>query len=319
MIRQQGKIPRDAVIELFLAEGRLQVDLRIIPVLFHVAQMAGSTQGQRAADAKMGEQHLALLVKDGLAVLKQGQRHVFQGQPHHFFAVGVMAHQAHQTGHRLHQGVPGLLCQLVAVAGGAGGGVAHAASGHQHRVGPIFPARGAPHADAPQRRASLFLFGMARVLRHSGGRFRFRRHFFQQQLFRAVMYKFRILCVAEKGLPDFFCLVRHREHPAAAFHLQLHAEVLEQFHSLGGRERPQRGKQKPRVRAHMPQEFLRRAIVGHVAAALASDQNFLAGLIHVLQHRHLMPLPHGGTRRHQSRRTGTYDQHLRHLISSQNA
>ena len=168
-------------------------------------------------------------------------------------------------------------------------------------------------------RASVFLFGMARVFRRGRGRFRFRRHFFQQQLFRAVMYKFRILRVAQKGLPDFFCLVRHREHPAAAFHLQLHAEAFEQFHSLGGRERPQRGKQKPRVRAHMPQKFLCRAVVGHVAAALASDQNFLAGLVHVLQHRHLMPLPHGGTRRHQSRRTGTYDQHLRHLISSQNA
>ena len=91
----------------------------MVLVLFHIAQMAGRAQGQRAADAKVGEQHLALLLKDVLAVLKKGQGHIFQGKPHHLFAVRVMADQTDQTGHRLHKGVPGLPGQPVAVTGGA--------------------------------------------------------------------------------------------------------------------------------------------------------------------------------------------------------
>ena len=97
VVGQQGKVPGDAVVELLFAEGGLEVDLRVILVLFHVAQVAGRTQGQRAADAEVGEQHLALLVKDSLAVLEQGQGDVFQRQTHHLFAVGVVAHKAHET------------------------------------------------------------------------------------------------------------------------------------------------------------------------------------------------------------------------------
>ena len=151
----------------------------MILVFFHVAQMAGCAQSQRAADAKMGEQHFALLVKNGLAVLEQGQGDVFQRQAHHLFAVRVMAHKTDQTGHRLDEGVPGLLGQFVAVAGRAGGGVAHAAGGHQHGIRPVLPAGGAPHTDAPQCRACLFLFGVARVFRCGGSCFRLRCYLFQ--------------------------------------------------------------------------------------------------------------------------------------------
>ena len=98
VVGQQGKVPGDAVVELLFAEGGLEVNLRVILVLFHVAQVAGRAQGQRAADAEVGEQHLALLVKDGLSVLEQGQGDVFQRQTHHLFAVGVVAHKAHETG-----------------------------------------------------------------------------------------------------------------------------------------------------------------------------------------------------------------------------
>ena len=179
VVCQQGKIPRDAVIKLLLAESGLEVDLRMILVFFHVAQMAGCAQSQRAADAKMGEQHFALLVKNGLAVLEQGQGDVFQRQAHHLFAVRVMAHKTDQTGHRLDEGVPGLLGQFVTIAGRAGGGVAHAAGGHQHGIRPVLPAGGAPHTDAPQCRACLFLFGVARVFRCGGSCFRLRCYLFQ--------------------------------------------------------------------------------------------------------------------------------------------
>ena len=67
------------------------------------------------------------------------------------------------------------------------------------------------------------------------------------------------------------------------------------------------------------QKLLRGAVVGHIAAPLARDQDLLTGLVGMLQHRYLMPLPHGSTRRHQACRTCAYDQHLCHLFSSQKA
>ena len=319
MVGQQGKIPGDAVIELLLAQGGLQVDLGVVLVLFHIAQMAGRAQGQRAADAKVGEQHLALLLKDVLAVLKKGQGHIFQGKPHHLFAVRVMADQTDQTGHRLHKGVPGLPGQPVAVTGGAGGGVAHTAGGHQHGIGPVFFPGSPPHTDTAQGRPGFFLFGMARIFRHGRGGFRLRRQLFQKQLFCPVIDDLRVLCVAEQCLPDLFGFVGHREHPAAALHLQLHAQALEQLHGPGGRERPQRGEQKARIGADMVQKLLRSAVVGHIAAPLARDKNLLTGLVGMLQHRYLMPLPHSGPRRHQPGRTGPHDQHLCHSGSSRNS
>ena len=313
VVCQQRKVPGNAVVQLLLAQGGLQVDLRDVPVLFHVPQMAGRAQGQRPADAKVGEQHLALLVKDGLAVLQQGQGDVFQRQTHHLFAVRVAADKADQTGHRLHKGVPRLLRQLVAIAGRAGGGVAHAAGSHQYSVCPVLPAGSAPHAHAAQRRASLFLFGVTRVFRCRRGGFCLRHDVLQQQLFCAVVDDVGVLRIAQQCLPDLLGLIRYREHPAAALHLQLHAKAFEQFHGLCRGERPQRGVQKARVRAHMAQKLLCRAVVGHVAASLAGDKDLLPGLLGMLQHRHLMSLPHGSTRRHQSGCPGSHDQNPCHL------
>ena len=202
VVRQQGKIAGDAVVELLLAQGGLQVDLRMVAVLFHVAEVAGCAQRQRAADAEVGKQHLALLVEDGLAVLKQGQRHIFQGQSHHLLAVRVMADQTHQAGHRLHDGVPGLLGQFVAVAGGAGRRVAQAARSHQHGIGAVLPAGGSPHPDAAAGRTGLFLFGVARVLRRRRGSLLNRGQRLQQQFLGPVADDAGLLGVAQQRLTD---------------------------------------------------------------------------------------------------------------------
>ena len=207
VVCQQGKVPGDAVVQLLLAQGGLQVDLRDVSVLFHIPQMAGRAQSQRPADAKVGKQHLALLVKNGLAVLQQGQGDVFQRQTHHLFAVRVAADKADQTGHRLHKGVPRLLRQLVAVTGRTGSGVAHAAGSHQHGVRPVFPAGSAPHAHAAQHRARLFLFGVARVFRCRRGGLCLRHDVLQQQLFCAVIDDVRILRIAQQRLPDLLGLI----------------------------------------------------------------------------------------------------------------
>ena len=74
-------------------------------MLFHVAQMTRRAEGQRPADAEVGEQHLALLLEDRFAVLVEGEGHVLEGEAHHLLAVGVMAHEADKAGDRLHEGV----------------------------------------------------------------------------------------------------------------------------------------------------------------------------------------------------------------------
>ena len=211
-----------------------------------------------------------------------------------------------------------LLRQLVAIAGRTGGGVAYAAGGHQHRIRPVLPAGSAPHAHAAQRRACLFLFGVARVFRCRRGGLCLRHDVLQQQLFCAIIDDVGVLRIAQQRLPDLLGLIRYREHPAAALHLQLHAKAFEQFHGLCRGERSQRGVQKARVRAHMAQKPLCRAVIGHIAAPLAGDKDLLPGLLGMLQHRHLMSLPHGSTRRHQSGCPGSHDQNPCHLSSSQN-
>ena len=316
MVGQQRKIPGDAVVKLLLAEGGLQVNFRVVFVLFHVAQMAGRAEGQRAADAKMGKQHLALLVEDGFVVFVQGQRYVFQGQTHHLFAVRVVADEADEAGHRVHDGVARLLGQLVAVARGARGGVAQAARGHQHCVGLVLQARGAPDAHAAVGRARLFLFGVARVF---GGFWLFLflwDYGLQQQLFCAVFDDLRVRGVPQQRLPDLLGLIGHREHPAAPLHFQLHTQALEELHGFGGRERPQRGVQEPGIRPHMVQKLLGGAIVGHVTAALARDENLLAGLFGVFQHRDAVALPRGCTCRHEARRAAADDDDLCHPSTS---
>ena len=56
----------------------------------------------------------------------------------------------------------------------------------------------------------------------------------------------------------------------------------------------------------MVQKFLCGAVVGHIAAALAGDKNFLSRFFHMFQHRHLMPLPQGRARRHQAGSAAAY-------------
>ena len=206
MVRQKGKVPGDAVIKLFLAEGRLQINKSFVLVLFHVAQMARRAEGQRPADAEVGEQHLALLLEDGFAVLVEGEGHVLEGEAHHLLAVGIVAHEADEAGDRLHEGVACLPGQLVAVAGGAGGGVAQAARCHQNGVRLVLPARSSPHSYTAIGRAGLFLFRAARSFRRGRRFFRLGQRL-QQQFFCPVVDDVRSVCVPQKSLPDLFGLV----------------------------------------------------------------------------------------------------------------
>ena len=165
--------------------------------------MTRRAEGQRPADAEVGEQHLALLLEDGFAVLVEGEGHVLEGKSHHLLAVGVMAHEA---GDRLHEGVARLLGQLVAVAGGTGSGVAQTSRCHQNGVRLVLPARSSPHTHAAIGRAGLFLFRVARIFRRGRRFFRLGQRL-QQQLFCPVVDDVRSVCVPQKSLPDLFGLI----------------------------------------------------------------------------------------------------------------
>ena len=84
----------------------------------------------------MGEEHLPLLLEDHLFLLVlQGEGDVLQGQSLHFGAGLPILHQGDQGCPRGDHLMPGLLGQAVAVPGGTGAHVGHAAGGHNDPVG----------------------------------------------------------------------------------------------------------------------------------------------------------------------------------------
>ena len=252
-----------------------------------VPDPGGGGQNQRPRQAKVGEQRLALFPEHRAAVLQKRQRHVAQRKPHHLAAGRVGRDQAAQTGLGRRDRVPRLPGQLVAAAVAAGGRVADAAGGHQHRPRPQLPAVGGAHAHA------------AAVL--------------DQQPFGGALQQLCAGGVAAQRLQHVGGAVALREHPAAPLGFQRHAQALEQFHRRIGRENVQRRVQKPRIVPHHRQKGRHIAVVGQVAAPLAGDQDLLSRPLGVvLQKRHAGALLAGGAGGHQAGRARTDDQQVRH-------
>ena len=109
-------------------------------------------------------------------------------------------------------------------------------------------------------------------------------------------------------------LVGNRETALSALGFQRNSQPLEILHHVRGGALRKRAVKEPGVSRNVFQHGLGIAVVRDVAAPLAGDKDLLAGLVHVFQHRHLMPLPHGGTRRPQSCRACAPDyQYIKHL------
>ena len=180
-LASRAKIPGDAVIELFLAQGGLQVDLGVVLVLFMSPRWLDALRVSGPLMPKWVNSISPCSSKMSLPSSKGSGSH-FSGQAPSSFAVRVMADQTDQTGHRLHKGVPGLPGQPVAVTGGAGGGIAHTAGGHQHGIGPVF-FPGSPRTPTHRRAGPAFSFWDGADFPARQGGFRLRGQLFQKQLF----------------------------------------------------------------------------------------------------------------------------------------
>ena len=197
-----------------------------------------------------------------------------------------MGHQADQAGHRRAHGVAGLPGQRIARAPAARARIRNTACGHQHPVAPVLAAALAAYAHA----AALLQQQL--------------RHLFGAQLGPGG--------IAHQRPANVLGPVAHREHPAAPLHLQGHAQPLKQGH---GRRRVKSGKggiQKTGVRAHILQKRLQIAVVGHVAAAFARHQNFLARLFLMLQQSDGVALLQRGARGHQPGRARAHNDQMSH-------
>ena len=239
----------------------------------------------------MRKEQLALLGKDALFLLRAlfvgKELDVAQGKPGKRVRPRLHRLDGHEGGQGIGERVPRLLRHEVSVAGGAGGGVAEAAGGEDHRVRlecfTVFQnyAHGAP--------ALCQQTGNARVQTH--------RH--------AKARKF-----ARERASHVAGLVRSGEDALAALCLQRQPEALHQLHGAKVVQRRQRRVQKARVAQYVAHELILLAGVGEVAATFAGDVDLFAQLFVALQQRDLRAAARGKQRGHQSSRAAANDQNM---------
>ena len=192
------EVREEALVQLGLVQGGLQVDLEAVVLLFKVPHVGGGGEDQGPADTEMGEEQLAEVLVDLFLPLVDREAHVPEAEtlePGAGDAGGDDALQGHQGAVQLRHRVAQGRRQTVAVPGGAGGGIADAAGGQDHGVGGIglpFPPDG---PDGAVRR--LDVHGPVMGPADTEG--------LQPPL---------------QGGADVKSPVAHREDPAASFHLQ---------------------------------------------------------------------------------------------------
>ena len=192
------EVREEALVQLVLVQGGLQVDLKAVILLPEVPHMGGGGEDQGPADAEVGEKQLAEVLVNFLFSLIDREAHVPEAEtlePGAGDAGGDDALQGHQGAVQLRHRVAQGRRQTVAVPGGAGGGIADAAGGQDHGVGGIglpFPPDG---PDGAVRR--LDVHGPVMGPADTEG--------LQPPL---------------QGGADVKSPVAHREDPAASFHLQ---------------------------------------------------------------------------------------------------
>ena len=207
----------------------------------------------------MGEEHFALFLEDalGLAVflLEGGKGNVFERKAHKLLRPFFIGLDGGKGGAARINGVPQLLCKAVSVAGGAGGGVAHAAGCHDDFVS----------AD------DFAIFGF-----NAGRGFVFR----DDPLYGGVEtdgnaqtadFPFKAVC-------DIACVVAFGEDALAALHFELGAGVFNQIHKTEIVKAGKRRIQETRISHDVFHEFLAFGGICHIAAALAGDVDFFAEL-----------------------------------------
>ena len=127
-VRVFFKIAQDARVQLFFVKPRLEIHFQAILMLSEIAKMRACGEYQRAGNTEMRKQHLAKLAEERLVgFIERRERHVSQRKALQFRTPGIIGFQRDKRGSRLGDGVASLFGEPIAVAGGAGCGVAESA------------------------------------------------------------------------------------------------------------------------------------------------------------------------------------------------
>ena len=169
--------------------------------------MGAGRQDHRPGHAPVGKKHFSEVAVDRLFLLiLDGQGHIAQGKALHRAAARVSAHQGDQGSLRRDDRVARFRGDPVAVAGGAGGWIRHAAGSQDDAaagIGPLLPLHAAKYAA-----------------------------FIPQKVRRPVVDDFHMKTVqaAAQGVRHVERAVGHREDPAAPLGFQRQAALLKKRH-----------------------------------------------------------------------------------------
>ena len=264
------QLPHQAGVQGGLLQGGFQVDDTGVLVLVKAPHVGAGGQDQGAGQSEVGEQQLTqLTVYYFTFPVLHRQDHVFQGQALHLPAAGVGRLQRHQRRGRLHNSVPRLAGQVIAVPRGAGGGIGRPAGGQDQGAAGELPLVGDKGGHFP-----LFCF-------QAGGPGLDHGDLQPPQL-------------EKQRVDDVGGLVGGGEHPVTPLYLQLHPQVGEKALHIGGGGAAHGAEQKAAVPGGGGQGLLRGAVVGHVAAALAGDVQLAPHLLVALHQAHVRPQSGGG-------------------------
>ena len=248
--------------------------------------MRARREDDGAGEAEVREQQLAEILIDGLAFgVDQPDRDILEGQTLHPCAVVSLLDQRDEGADRLHDRMAERGGKPIAVAGRAGSGIGQAAGRENDAVG--------------RDRSGLRL--------HAGhaaaGRGQLR-HAPRQQLHMVFMQETHER--VQYGLRP----VGDREHAVSTLGLERAAVLLKKGPGVRGGKAREGAVEKARVRRHVLQNVLPRAVVRDVAPALAGDEQFFAGAAVLLEQRHMR----AGLRRHpgghHARRAAAHDDDL---------
>ena len=241
------QIPEQSLVQLLLVQGGLEIQVDVVVLLLKIPHVGAGAEDQRPGQAEVGEQQLPLLGVDRLFLpVSHLDGHVAQGQALHPGAEILLCHQGHQAGPGGQNGVPHAAGQRIAVAGGAGKRVGHPAGGDHRRpagVKAVLPFHAQKDAVLPPQ-------GHGPILHHGHP---------------------RPAQGAEQGVDDVGGLVRPGKDPVPPLRLQRNAQALKKrLHRLR-REAGDGAGEESAVVGDVLEHLLHRAVVGHVAAALAGD------------------------------------------------
>ena len=183
--------------------------------------------------------------------------------------------------------------QAVAVAGGAGGGIAEPAAGQDDRIRRLEGAAG-------QLRAG------------DAARFRPQAADFRVEADPDIQFPEQ----ARQGPGDIAGLFGGGEDPLSALHGDRAAVFLQQGHHIPGSETVQGAVKEPGIAGNLGQEFIPAAIVGQVAAAFAGDIDLFAELFVFLQQGDRCPCPGSKNGGHHAGRAAPDDHNFCHLCFS---